>query len=166
MIDCDGYFDYQMNKELISPFLSSMSNVLATMASMESQAGQPRLKKDKCPSADITGLIALSSTKAVGTLAISFTSDVILDVASRMLMEQFKVVNEEIVDLVGEITNMVTGSAKQLLEEKGFDFDMATPIVIQGQQQYVTHLSDGPTIVVPYSTHAGDFYVEMSFKSK
>jgi len=34
-------------------------------------------------------------------------------------------VNDEITDLVGEITNMGTGGAKRIFSENSIDFDMA-----------------------------------------
>ncbi|MBV1877295.1 MAG: chemotaxis protein CheX [Pseudomonadales bacterium] len=154
-----------MDRDFVNSFLDSTSNVLATMAAMDFSVGHPRFKKEELPISNITGMIAMSSPQAVGTLVISFTEPVILSLASRMLMETVDEINGEVIDLVGELTNMVTGGAKRVLEEKGFDFDMATPVVIQGENQQITQFSNGPTIVVPYSTDAGDFYVEICFEA-
>ena len=100
-------------------------------------------------------------------LAISFSEVVILHIAQNMLGEKFTKIDDEIADLVGELTNMVTGGAKSLLEIKGYDFSMATPTVIRGKGQKISHAGDaGNVIVIPFSTDVGEFYVEICFQSK
>jgi chemotaxis protein CheX len=72
-------------------------------------------------------------------------------------------VNEEITDLVGEITNMVTGGAKRMLSEKGIDFDMATPIVVSGPKHSIHHKAKGPIVLIPLKNDLGKAYIEFSF---
>ena len=72
-------------------------------------------------------------------------------------------INEEITDLVGEITNMVTGGAKRMLSEKGFEFDMATPIVVSGKDHTIHHKADGPIIIIPLGSEFGKAFIEFSF---
>ena len=81
-----------------------------------------------------------------------------------MLGEKLDSIDDTVTDMVGELTNMVTGGAKKILSEKGYRFDMALPTVISGKDHVVTHISKGPIIVVPFSTEAGDFFVELSFE--
>ena len=154
-----------MNVDFINPFLSSMTNVLVTMASLSPKVNGPKIKADNLPPGDITGIITMSSPKAIGTLALSFTKEVILHIATNMLDDKFTEIDDEVADLVGELTNMVTGGAKSLLESKGYDFDMTTPTVIRGQGQKVSH-GEGTVIVIPFNTDVGDFYVEVCFKTK
>lgn len=152
-----------MNVEFINPFLNSMSNVLATMATLDIHPQNLGLKKDKVPPGDVTGIISMQSSRTKGTLAISFSERVILQIAQRMLGETFTSIDKDIADLVGEITNIVCGGAKQLLEQKGFNFDLARPTVIIGKAQEVCHTVKAPVIVIPFTTEAGEFYVEVCF---
>ncbi len=144
-----------------------MTNVLVTMARLTPKAYQTTLKNNNLPSVDITGFIPMSSPKALGSLALSFSEKVILHIAEKILGETFSCVNDEIADLVGELTNMVTGGAKAILEDKGFDFDMSTPTVIRGRGQQISHVGmTGSVIIIPFSTEVGDFYVEICFKNR
>ena len=70
---------------------------------------------------------------------------------------------DEIIDLVGEITNMVTGGAKRMLSEKGFEFDMATPIVVSGKAHTIHHKSKGPVVIISIKGEVGKAYIEFSF---
>ncbi len=55
-----------MNVEFINPFLSSMLNVMSTMAKMELTPEKPKLKKDDVAMGDVSGLIGMVSEQAKG----------------------------------------------------------------------------------------------------
>ena len=86
-----------------------------------------------------------------------------LTIMERMLGERPSNINEEVTDMVGEITNMVTGGAKNLLGEKGYEFDMATPIVVSGSNHTITHKCDGPKVLIPFTSDAGNANIEVCF---
>ncbi len=81
-----------------------------------------------------------------------------------MLGEEIHSVNDIVTDLVGEITNIVTGGAKRSLSEMGYDFDLAIPGVVAGKNHIITHMTKGQTIVLPFHTEQGDFFVEICFE--
>ena len=98
-----------------------------------------------------------------GSFSITFDEQLALTIMERMLGERPDSINEEVTDMVGEITNMVTGGAKNLLGQKGFDFDMATPIVVSGKDHTITHKSQGKKILMPFTCDAGNANIEVSF---
>jgi chemotaxis protein CheX len=152
-----------MKVELINPFLESIKHVLSTMASLEANADKPSIKNDNTARGDVSGVIGMTSPQAKGSLAITFTEPVLLEVCKRMLGEELNAVDETATDLVGEITNMVSGGAKRLLGEKGYMFEMAIPAIISGKGHAVHHKSMGPKILIPFSTEYGKFFVEVCF---
>ena len=152
-----------MNVEFINPFLSSMLNVMSTMALMELTPEKPRLKKNEVAQGDVSGLIGMVSEQTKGSLSITFEGKLALATMKSMVGEGPDEINEEITDLVGEITNMVTGGAKRMLSEKGIEFDMATPMVVSGKDHTITHKADGPVVIIPLSSEHGKAYIEFSF---
>ncbi|MFQ3339610.1 MAG: chemotaxis protein CheX [Colwellia sp.] len=152
-----------MNVEFINPFLSSMLNVMSTMAQMELIPEKPRLKKNEIALGDVSGLIGMVSDQANGSLSITFEGGLALATMKKMVGEAPDKVNEEIIDLVGEITNMVTGGAKRLLSEKGIEFNMATPIVVSGTNHSIHHKAKGPVVIIPLKSELGRAYIEFSF---
>ncbi|MBL0709957.1 MAG: chemotaxis protein CheX [Colwellia sp.] len=152
-----------MKVEFINPFLSSMLNVMSTMAQMELKPEKPKLKKDEIAMGDVSGLIGMVSPETKGSLSITFDAPLALATMKGMVGEAPETVNEEITDLVGEITNMVTGGAKRMLSEKGFEFDMATPVVVSGPNHTIHHKSKGPVVIIALKAEAGRAYIEFSF---
>lgn len=153
-----------MNVEFINPFLTSTTNVLSTMANLDATPGPAELKNNNIAHGDITGLIGMAGDKVRGSFSISFTEAVIFDITKRMVGENVTTINETVTDLTGELTNMATGGAKKLLAEKGYDFDMAIPVVVAGSNHSVFHKSNGPIIILPFTIESGKFFIEISFE--
>ena len=136
---------------------------MSTMAQMELIPEKPRLKKNEVALGDVSGLIGMVSDQAKGSLSITFEGGLALATMKKMVGEAPDEINEEIIDLVGEITNMVTGGAKRMLSEKGIEFDMATPIVVSGTNHSIHHKAKGPIVIIPLKSDLGRAYIEFSF---
>ena len=152
-----------MNVEFINPFLSSLMNVLETMAMTKLKPGKPSIKKEQVSKGDVSGIIGMAGPQTKGSLYVTFDEALALTIMERMLGERPESVNEEVTDMVGEITNMVTGGAKVTLGDKGYDFDMATPIIVSGKNHTINHKCEGSTLIIPFSSDSGTAYIEVSF---
>ena len=153
-----------MNAEMINPFLKSVLEVLSTMAMIEATPGKPFLKKERLATGDVTGMIGLVGEKAKGSLAISFSENAIRHISTQMLGEEPAALDDGIADLVGEITNMVSGNAKRMLSEKGYKFEMAIPSTVIGREHQILHNTKGPVVVVPFEMDKGKFFIEVCFE--
>ncbi len=152
-----------MNVEFINPFLSSLMNVLETMAMTKLKPGKPAIKKEQVSRGDVSGLIGMASPQTKGSLSVTFDEELALTIMERMLGERPTAIDEEVTDMVGEITNMVTGGAKNILGDKGYDFDMATPVIVSGKDHTINHKCEGSTLIVPFTSDNGHAYIEVSF---
>lgn len=149
----------------ISAFLEATTNVITTMAGLGVQAQTPQIKKTATPLGDIAGIMPMNSPDVRGQLVVSFTKDSILGVSSKMLGDEFLELNEEVMDVVGEITNMATGGAKAKLDVEGFDFDMARPYVVLKKDYDTLNLpSKNAQIVIPHNTDVGPIFIEIGFE--
>ncbi|WP_372770091.1 chemotaxis protein CheX [Pseudoalteromonas sp.] len=152
-----------MNVEFINPFISSLLNVLSTMAQTELTPGKPKIKKTEVAVGDVSGLIGMVGPQTKGSLSITFDGELALTLMERMLGERPEKINEEVTDMVGEITNMVAGGAKNLLGDKGYEFDMATPVVVSGKDHTITHKCEGPKLIMPFTSEFGAAHIEVCF---
>jgi len=152
-----------MQEILINPVQESVVNILSTMANLLPETEEPTLKNGEFDSGDVTGIIDLVSEQKTGSIAISFTKPVVEEIAKRMLGMDGEIPASELSDLVGEITNMMAGGAKGLLYEKGYEFDMAIPRVVDDSKKEIRHKVQGPIIVLPFNTDSGRFHVELCF---
>ena len=150
-----------MNVELINPFITTTINVISTMARVRPIPGRPYVKTERGGFGDVTGLIGLTGKGRRGSFAVSFTKSCICHVVSSMFGDEISEINDDILDAVGEITNMVSGGARAELDRNGHSFEMTFPTLITGRNYDVQHRSNSPVVVVPFRTEGGEFIVEV-----
>lgn len=152
-----------MKAEFLNPFLQATINVLSTMAMISPKPGKAGVKEGDVAVGDITGIIGITG-HAEGSLAVSFSESCALKIVENMVGEKYEKMTEEVADAVGELTNMISGDARAQLQKAGFDFTAAIPTVVRGKDHTIRHLSQGgPTVMIPFTTDDGNFYVEASF---
>jgi len=152
-----------MDVRFINPFLNGAKEVLKTMAFIDAVPGRAYLKKEDTAHGDVSGIIGITGD-AIGSLAVSFHTDCICGIVSNMLGENHTEPAREVLDAVGELTNMISGVARTHLERNGFSVYAAIPSVVIGEGHTINHILKAPSIVIPFSTAQGDFVVDVCIK--
>lgn len=149
-----------MDVRFINAFLDGTVDVLKMMAFVDPKAGKAYLRKDGMAKGDVSGVIGLTGA-ARGSLALSFSEPCILKVVSNMLGEEQASINGDVKDAVGELTNMVSGAARKKLEAEGLSVTAAIPTVVSGGGHSIRHVLGGPSIIIPFETESGPFFVDV-----
>ncbi len=149
-----------MDARIINPFISSTLNVLKTMAMVNPVAGKPYVKASSVSTGVVTGIIGLASEKLKGTMVVSFDKSSIVTIVNNMLGEAHTEVNDDIVDAVGELTNMICGGVKKSLGDLGMNFSMATPVMLLGKGVEIKQLTKSPVVAIPFEMPEGKFVIE------
>jgi chemotaxis protein CheX len=149
--------------EYINPFLTSAINVFRTMAACELKRGKPYLADGVQPTHEISGVIGLSG-KAIGTVVLSLGEPVALKVTAAMLGEEPPEMNGDVVDAIGELTNMIAGSAKAQLEH--LEMSVSLPSVIMGRNHRVAFPGDIQPIAIPFESEWGPVCVEVGLREQ
>ena len=113
---------------------------------------------------NLTGLMSMMGEKATASIALTFTEAAILHIARKMLPGEIFKIDGVVIDLAGELANMVLGGAKSDLEAKGYLFQLSLPTIIVGSDYLIAHRTKAPIIILPFSMPEGDFYVEASYE--
>ena len=153
-----------MDVNYINPFLQGTLDVLKTMAFITAIPGKPLVKKSTAAAGDVSGIIGITGD-ATGSLALSFTEPCICEVVNSMLGENHSVINPAIIDAVGELTNMISGAARNLMEKEGIKAFAAIPTVVHGKNHTINSIYNVPSIIIPFSTPAGLFFVDVCIKT-
>lgn len=152
-----------MDVNYINPFLNGTLEVLHKMAFVDAIAGKPYTKTDSTACGDVSGIIGITGG-AVGSLAISFSEQSILSITGNMLGETYKDICRDVFDTVGELTNMISGVSRTYLEREGLIVYAAIPTVVYGKNHVIMHILKSPSIVIPFSTKYGQFFVDVCIK--
>ncbi len=154
---------FKLNQDFINPFVLATKDVFTKMVNLSPSAQAPILWKKPLPIGDVSSVMQLEGSRVTGQLAVSFQNGSLLQTASKMLMEEFCKIDDIVLDVAGEITNMITGGAKATLMENGFDFGMARPETYQERDYSGVTLVGAPRIIIPYQIDDGLFYIDLGF---
>lgn len=151
-----------LDKTLINSFIDGVSKTLKTMANTDVVVGKPFVEPKFAPRGEVAGVVGMVSNQYKATLTLSFPKSSILLILENMLGEKYPDISDEVFDAVGELTNMIYGSAKGTLNGLGYDFEMAIPTVIKGQFIMLQHAKSA-TLVIPFKlTNQTEFFIEIS----
>lgn len=147
-----------MEVDLINPFLCATCDVFRTMLGCDVSRGMPGLKQKRTPSFEVNGLIGFSGTYH-GMVVVSLSESTAIGITERLLGHCPTAVDDDVVDAVGEVTNMIAGSAKAHLER--FQLSIGLPTVICGKHHIVTFPSNSTPISLPLNTDLGAICVDI-----
>jgi len=147
-----------MKAEQVNPFLRSAVETFKTMVNIAVKPGTPYLRKEvSIP--DVSGVINISGD-IKGTFAMTYPEATAIKICSKFLKEEIREMNADVIDCIGELTNIVTGFTKQ--ELKSMKFSISLPSVVRNQ----AGISAGvPVICVPFESDIGSFVIEASYES-
>ena len=150
-----------MNASYINPVLDAVQYVFKTMVGMNVAAGKPVLNKDKIPVHKVNGRIGLSGA-VCGAICVSFPETLSLKVASCMLEEEYKELDEDSMDALKEITNMIAGNAKSNFPGDGVQITVPDLMLGKSSDIYPAGL---PIISIPFSADDQKFTVDIALKA-
>lgn len=151
-----------LDKTLINSIIDGVKKTLTTMASTDTTCGKPFVETKNVARGEVAGVVGMVSKQYKATLTLTFPKKAILTILENMLGEKHEEINNEVFDAVGELTNMIYGSAKATMNDLGYDFEMAIPTVIKGQFVMLQH-AKSTSLVIPFKINeTNEFFIEIS----
>lgn len=137
-------------------------DVFSTMLAMDLTPGDPQMERTVAasPASGLVALIGLAGAWS-GTGSVACTGAFACSMAAGLLASPYDSVNEEVLDAVGEITNMIIGNVKTALEEKLGDMGLSTPTVIFGRNFQTRSARIHDWTVVPFHCGEETLYVQL-----
>jgi chemotaxis protein CheX len=147
-----------MKVEYINPFLTSTILVFDSMLHCKLERGTPYLKNGAQPQHEVSAMIGLSG-KAQGTVVLGLSREAAISAAEVLLQERPAEINRDVTDAVGELVNIIAGSAKAMLEH--LDMRVSLPTVITGKCHCIEFPTKVTPLCIPFKSPWGDITVEV-----
>jgi len=151
----------RIDVNVVNPFLSAVVETLGTMAQVRAAPGRPYLKEGRAARGDVSGIIGFTGAVR-GSMAVTFPERCAMAVVGNMLGERQPGVNETVIDAVGELTNIISGRARQGLQLVGLNLEASIPEVVTGHEHCIMHCG-GPVLCLAFTTLYGEVVVEVAF---
>ncbi len=149
-----------MDVRLINPFIESTLEVFETMVGLSIQPGERTARAH--PPELVGAVSAMISMRggAQGVLVLRFPRHVVKPIVRRL--DAGAKTMDDILDAVGELANMVCGSAKHKISDQLVD--ISVPRVSVGDDQAAAIASLTPWLIVPFEGDFGSFDLSVSFR--
>jgi len=154
----------KLKREWLKPFVEGVMTTLTTMASLESSVkGIVQVQEDTF-SGDVSAVMGITGKEGEGFVGISFGTDLANVVVSKILgLEASELEPSDINDGVGELINMIAGSAKNTLLGTPYEFQIALPNVITGSGHQVGFPKDANCWTTTFECAGQEFYVHVAY---
>ncbi len=145
-----------MSQKSIDMFESVTKNTFSMMLGCEIEKLGAEYSPDQRKYHDISGVIGITGGTS-GTIVLSLESNVAISAAEALLGERPESLDNDVMDAMGELTNIVGGSAKSKLPSK---LQLALPTVIVGRDYFVTFDRGVKPIRLTFKCEWGQFLLE------
>lgn len=150
-----------MRVEFIEPFVKAGLEVIELYTKSPLYRGSLSVRRTSFTTEDVS-IVAGVSGEVMGTAIYAMPLQTALNLASAMMGEQVKVMDELSWSAIAELGNIITGHATRLLFDAGLDCHMSPPSVIRGANMEIT--TSVAALVVPLSTQSGVFEIYVAIE--
>lgn len=145
--DCQANSEHQ--QRLVEALTQSTQSIFQTMCGFDMKpAGIQHMVTNRAQH-ELNGIISISGKLKV-TLVLSLSKELAFNVVKAFLGAPADSVNSDVIDVVGELTNMICGNAKERLSIQGLSLGLPTVVA-------------GPSMIVAFES--GLDISQLSFES-
>lgn len=151
-----------MDKNTLASFIfNAAEETFATMLGLQVASGDTSIASLETMAASdrVVALIGLAGHYN-GTGIINCSPDLACKLSSRMLMTEFQIVDSDVLDVMSEISNMIFGNVKTMLEEQVGLLGLSIPTVVFGRN-FCTRSVGEQWVAVPLKVAEHDLELRM-----
>ena len=150
-----------MRADFINPLIQATVDTFTMMLGVEPRRTNVLVKRGTVETYGLSGIIKVEG-RVDGAIVLNMPEEVALSVASGFTGEELNLVTADVVDAIGELTNIVAGDAKTRLFDQGYDFDISLPRVVLGRNLVTIGSARAPWVVISFQSNVGSFDLEAS----
>lgn len=146
-------------------FLDQLSTVSHDMLGMRLTGGKPTVKRDRTSGHMVTVSAALSG-QVVGTVALGMDPTVAFHLVARLLNERPSQLGPQVTDAVGEVGNIIFGSARAKLAGVGYaEVNSSLPAVGYGRGQPLSFPGGCIPTQIPFASEQGSLSLVLALNA-
>lgn len=150
----------EMRDLVVAGLRQSVDGLCSTMLCCDVTAGEAQQLAH--PLQEAEGVIALIGMAGpwFGTGAILCKPELACKIAGAMLMSEYDTVNDDVLDAIAEVSNMVIGNLKTMIEERVGPMGLSTPTIIHGASFTTKIGGNNGWTLIPFHLMGGELVVQ------
>lgn len=154
-----------MDVRIINPFIQSVAKTFSTMLGATATRGELSMSRNATGGGDIIGFIGIAGSTR-GTVALALPTKTALRAVSKMLGSDVKILDDTVADAVGELVNIIAGSAKaELSAEYAEPLELSLPTVVRGHEFQIKYPDNTAWLEVPFESELGPLLLKVILQS-
>ena len=156
-----------MIKDMVPDLITSTHEVFDTMLGQRLTSDPPTMGEALRPRSNVVACVGMAGSVS-GLVAIYSTMDTANVIAAGLLGMSPDELNGEMVDAIGETANMVAGSFRTRITERGISCDITVPTVTVGSDFYTSYVSNVERMMCPFQfteLEGNEIFVELIVSS-
>lgn len=149
----------------VSPthFIKSAVAVFGTMVGCDLEVGEPTTNSSFQSQHELRGIIGFTG-RIQAMVVISLDREIAFAASKAFLGETPTTIDGDVLDLVGELANMIGGGARERLGDSSVNIGL--PTAISGKDHYVSFDSSATVTHIPFTTPWGKMTIEYGIRGK
>lgn len=139
----------------------AVSEVVVTYTGNTPELVSTEARKEDHALAEISSIIGLTGERLQGAFVVSLGRDLLFEFMKLLLGEAPSELNQEALDMAGELANMICGAFRRRFEEFGATLKASVPSMITGKEYKVHSLCKTPRVSFKFKVGEHFFYVEI-----
>ena len=150
-----------MKAKYINPFLNAAVNLFQVHLGISAKNLAPYINSKPNNLNEISAIIGLAG-ETKGAVVLSFTRETALKIVSRFSGQKYSAITQDVIDGVGELTNILAGNAKKDLMD--FKIVISLPGIVTSTNGYINWPKGILVITIPFESEFGNFSVIVSLR--
>jgi chemotaxis protein CheX len=149
---------------MVSSLIEVTTDIFSTMVDRSVEFGQPSFAGPQ-PTANVVATVGFAGTLS-GYVSLCVSKEAAFEIAQALLGSSADEAHEHVRDAAGEMANMIAGSVRTAMTEKGEQLGISTPIVTVGTDFSTAALRDVSQAVVPFRMGSHSLFVYLVLQGR
>ena len=153
-----------MVEVMVVSLVDVTKDIFSTMLNRAVEFAEPSFKGPQ-PTANVVATVGFAGTLS-GYISLCVSKEAALEIAQALLGSDAEEAPEHVRDAAGEMANMIAGSVRTQMTDKGETLGISTPIVTVGTDFSTAALRDVSQAVCPFKMGAHSLFVYLVLQGR
>uniref|UniRef100_A0A832GNG2 Chemotaxis protein CheX n=1 Tax=Caldimicrobium thiodismutans TaxID=1653476 RepID=A0A832GNG2_9BACT len=149
-----------MSNIIANAIKEAVSEVITTYTGNNPELVGTEVRKEDFALAEISSIIGVTGEKLQGAFVVSIEKELLFKLMQILLGEAPQELNQEALDMAGELANMICGAFRRRFENFGTTLKASVPSMITGKDYKIHSLCKSPRVTFKFKVDNSHLYIE------
>lgn len=149
-----------MGSTIANAIKEAVEEVINTYLGIRPELVGTEARKEDSVLGEVSSIIGLTGERLQGAFVVSLNRDLLFNLMEALLGERPSELNQEALDMAGELANMICGAFRKRFENFGATLKASVPSMITGKELKLHSLCKSPRVSFRFKVDNHPLYIE------